>query len=73
MMAAMVFVLIALGIIRKRFRGVKHYPPKWGMNLFAKGSFRTVSLDMDLSEFKGKATYEQIKACVLEQTGLKAS
>ena len=29
--------------------------------------------DMDLSEFKGKATYEQIKAYVLEQTGLKAS
>ena len=27
--------------------------------------------DMDLSEFKGKATYEQIKACVLEQIGLK--
>ena len=24
--------------------------------------------DMDLSEFKGKATYEQIKAYVLEQT-----
>ena len=29
--------------------------------------------DMDLSEFKGKATYEQIKAYVLEQTGLKVS
>ena len=29
--------------------------------------------DVDLSEFKGKATYEQIKACVLEQIGLKAS
>ena len=29
--------------------------------------------DMDLSEFKGKATYEQIKAYVLEQTGLKIS
>ena len=28
---------------------------------------------MDLSEFKGKATYEQIKAYVLEQTGLKVS
>ena len=27
--------------------------------------------DMDLSEFKGKATYEQIKAYVLEKTGLK--
>lgn len=27
--------------------------------------------DMDLSEFKGKATYEQIKAYVLEHTGLK--
>ena len=27
--------------------------------------------DMDLSEFKGKATYEQIKAYVLGQTGLK--
>ena len=27
--------------------------------------------DMDLSEFKGKATYEQIKTYVLEQTGLK--
>ena len=29
--------------------------------------------DMDLSEFKGKATYEQIKAYVLELTGLKVS
>ena len=29
--------------------------------------------DMDLSEFKGKATYEQIKAYVLEQTGIKVS
>ena len=29
--------------------------------------------DMDLSEFKAKATYEQIKAYVLEQTGLKVS
>ena len=29
--------------------------------------------DMDLSEFRGKATYEQIQAYVLEQTGLKVS
>ena len=29
--------------------------------------------DMDLSEFKGKATYDQIKDYVLEQTGLKVS
>ncbi len=29
--------------------------------------------DMDLSEFKGKATYEQIKAYVLDQTELKVS
>ena len=29
--------------------------------------------DMDLSKFKGKATYEQIKAYVLENTGLKVS
>lgn len=29
--------------------------------------------DMDLSEFKGKATYEQIRAYVLEKTGLKVS
>ena len=29
--------------------------------------------DMDLSEFKGKATYEQIKAYVLEKTGLMVS
>ena len=29
--------------------------------------------DMDLSEFKGKATYEQIKAYILKQTGLKVS
>ena len=29
--------------------------------------------DIDLSEFKGKATYEQIKAYVLEQMGLKVS
>ena len=29
--------------------------------------------NMDLSEFKGKATYEKIKTYVLEQTGLKVS
>ena len=29
--------------------------------------------DMDLSEYKGKATYEQIQAYVLEETGLKVS
>ena len=29
--------------------------------------------NMDLSKFKGKATYEQIKAYVLEKTGLKVS
>ena len=29
--------------------------------------------DTDLSEFKGKATYEQVKAYVLEHTGLKVS
>ena len=29
--------------------------------------------DMDLSEFKGKATYEQVKAYVLEHTGLKVA
>jgi 23S rRNA (uracil1939-C5)-methyltransferase len=29
--------------------------------------------DMDLSGFRGKATYEQIKTYVLEQTGLKVS
>ena len=29
--------------------------------------------NMDLSEFKGKATYEQVKAYVLEHTGLKVS
>ena len=29
--------------------------------------------NMDLSEFKGKATYEQIKAYVLEKTGLRVS
>ena len=82
----------------------KCYPPKWGINLFAKGDgfaiqykkklsphVETVVLlskgmvdsrkvkvdfsleDMDLSEFKGKATYEQVKAYVLEQTGLKVS
>ena len=28
---------------------------------------------MDLSEFEGKGTYEQIKAYVLEKTGLKVS
>ena len=106
---------------QEAFQRGKHYPPKWGMNLFAKGDgfaiqdkkklsphVETIVLlskgakgsvnlcsarteverrlvdsrkvkvdfqleDMDLSEFKGKATYEQIKACVLEQTGLKAS
>lgn len=48
--------------------------------LLSKGMFdsRKVKVDfsledMDLSEFKGKATYEQIKAYVLEQTGLKVS
>ena len=42
------------------------------------GDSRKVKVDfslenMDLSEFKGKATYEQIKAYVLEKTGLKVS
>ena len=48
--------------------------------LLSKGMFdsRKVKVDfsledMDLSEFKGKATYEQIKAYVLEQAGLKVS
>ena len=48
--------------------------------LLSKGMFdsRKVKVDfsledMDLSEFKGKATYEQIKTYVLEQTGLKVS
>ena len=48
--------------------------------LLSKGMFdsRKVKVDfsledMDLSEFKGKAIYEQIKAYVLEQTGLKVS
>ena len=43
-----------------------------------KDNFRKVNEDfsledMDLSEFKGKATYEQVKAYILEQTGLKVS
>ena len=43
-----------------------------------KDNFRKVKVDfsledMDLSEFKGKATYEQVKAYILEQTGLKVS
>ena len=43
-----------------------------------KDNFRKVKVDfsledIDLSEFKGKATYEQIKTYVLEQTGLKVS
>ena len=29
--------------------------------------------DMDLSEFRGKTTYEQIKTYVLEQTRFKVS
>ena len=29
--------------------------------------------DMDLSSLQGKATYEKIKAYILEQTGLKVS
>ena len=29
--------------------------------------------NMDLSEFKGKATYEKIKAYILKQKGLKVS
>ena len=29
--------------------------------------------DMDLSGLQGKATYEKIKAYILEQTGLKVS
>ena len=36
-----------------------------------KDNFRKVKVD--LSEFKGKATYEQVKAYILEQTGLKVS
>ena len=35
--------------------------------------YNFLPLYLPLSEFKGKATYEQIKAYVLEQTGLKVS
>ena len=43
-----------------------------------KDNFRKVKVDfsledIDLSEFNGKATYEQVKAYILEQTGLKVS
>lgn len=62
---------------RKFFGGYTHVET---VVLLSKGMVdsRKVKVDfslenMDLSEFKGKATYEQIKAYVLEQTGLKVS
>lgn len=67
----------------KRIRPVDMFPMTVHVEtvvLLYKGMFdsRKVKVDfsledMDLSEFKGKATYEQIKAYVLEQTGLKVS
>ena len=70
-----------LPIIEKEFiLGLDNDTQNETVVLLSKGMVdsRKVKVDfslenMDLSEFKGKATYEQIKAYVLEQTGLKVS
>ena len=76
-------IFIANGYEVQRCVPVDQFPWTTGIEtvvLLYKGRFdsRKVKVDfsledMDLSEFKGKATYEQIKAYVLEQTGLKVS
>ena len=76
-------IFIANGYEVQRCVPVDQFPWTTGIEtvvLLYKGMFdsRKVKVDfsledMDLSEFKGKATYEQIKAYVLEQTGLKVS
>ena len=76
-------LLCAGGYDLKRIRAVDMFPHTVHVEtvvLLSKGMVdsRKVKVDfsledMDLSEFKGKATYEQIKAYVLEQTGLKVS
>ena len=76
-------LLCAGGYELKRIRAVDMFPHTVHVEtvvLLSKGMVdsRKVKVDfslenMDLSEFKGKATYEQIKAYVLEQTGLKVS
>ena len=75
--------LCANGYEIKMCRGVDQFPQSVHVEtivLLSKGMVdsRKVKVDfsledMDLSEFKGKATYEQIKAYVLEKTGLKVS
>ena len=75
--------LCANGYEIKMCRGVDQFPQSVHVEtvvLLSKGMVdsRKVKVDfsledMDLSEFKGKATYEQIKTYVLEQTGLKVS
>ncbi len=76
-------ILCAGGYELKRVRAVDQFPMTGHVEtvvLLSEGMIgnRKVKVDfsledMDLSEFKGKATYEQIKAYVLEQTGLKVS
>ena len=76
-------VLQAQGYVVERICCVDMFPGTVHVEtvvLLSKGMVdsRKVKVDfslenMDLSEFKGKATYEQIKAYVLEQTGLKVS
>ena len=75
--------LCANGYEIRMCRGVDQFPQSVHVEtvvLLSKGMVdsRKVKVDfsledMDLSEFKGKATYEQIKAYVLEKTGLKVS
>lgn len=76
-------IFLENGYVVEKAVAVDQFP--WTANvetvvLLSKGvvDSRKVKVDfslenMDLSEFKGKATYEQIKAYVLEQTGLKVS
>lgn len=75
--------LCANGYEIKMCRGVDQFPQSVHVEtvvLLSKGMVdsRKVKVDfsledMDLSGFRGKATYEQIKTYVLEQTGLKVS
>lgn len=76
-------VLLARGYVVDKVQCVDMFPNTTHVEtvvLLSKGMIdsRKVKVDfsledMDLSKFKGKATYEQIKAYVLEKTGLKVS
>ena len=66
-MGGLTFIVFSQPMLRLLFG----FPREWSIAEKVKVDFSLE--DMDLSKFKGKATYEQIKAYVLEKTGLKVS